>query len=171
MGVSINPVTLLELLLEKRFRNKQKVVEYLESIAKEADSLANVWEQVVHDLVEQKNAKIREKYLNELSKYHQPNAPYYTRLAHFYEYLSVAVGEKLENKWHDSMAFHLGSLLQQRELTLKEYRKSVTMLNKNPIFVADSNDTANLKNLAESVSVLQKEAAEIHVLAKTIRAL
>ena len=171
MRISINPVALLDFLLKSKFNSKQKVVEYIESIADEADSLARVWEEVVNELQKKDCAEIGNKQSMELEKYKEPNAPYYTRLMEFYHNLSIAVGGKIEERWHDSMALHLGNLLYHRELTLKNYVNSIERMSNPIIFVDEDNQTVNLKDLIESVAVLHREAGKIHALARMVRAL
>jgi len=62
-------------------------------------------------------------------------------------------------------------LLYNRKKALEEYFKSIDRMSNDSIFLDQNNRAANLKDLAQSVKVLQSEAAKIHVLAKTIRAL
>ncbi len=167
---SVNPASILNELLKINDRSKEKVALYVESIAVEADSLAKVWEEIVAQLISTGKAEIDHQKI-ELEKYRGRNAPYYTALIEFYGYLSVAVGGKLEDRWHNTLASHLGMLLHQRELTMQEYIKYISNLSDNVLFLDKNNKSANLKNLLESVTALQKEAAKIRVLAKTIKSL
>jgi hypothetical protein len=171
MGISINPLSLLEFLLNRRFKTKEKVVEYIESIADDAEGLARVWGQIVDGLQRKDSVTVSDRQIRELEKYKEPNAPYFSRLMEFYSYLSVAVGGKLEDRWHENIAECLGQLIYFRKLTFQEYLKAIDRLSVNSTFLDEDNRSADLKDIVQSVSVLQKEAAKIRVLAKTIRTL
>jgi len=93
----------------------------------------------------------------------------------FYGWVSVALGDKLENHYRHTLVGDLASLLRCRDITLKRYREAMADLaryrdNQRLFFLDSDNANIDLKDLSESVSALQKEAAALHVLAKTIKA-
>lgn len=148
---------------------KEELYNYLDSIAEEAKSLATVWQSVYESLGD-KPIKIENNntWRNEFDKFSVPNAPYYARLATFYDYLTVATKGDYSKKHRDNFVSHLSVILYIREATLKEYRNRLKKINSS-IIVATDNPIEDIRRLSESVLFLHKEAAALEVLAKTIR--
>lgn len=180
MVVSVNPVNILDvlaLLLRRKKERKEKVVEYVESIAAEAASLAIVWRKIFEEFAAARTVSLEEDVVitTEINKYKAPNMPfYYPRLLDFYRWVSAALGDKLEDHYRETLVSHLSFLLWSRGLTVKGYREATSNLEryhgKRPLFALGSgNDNIDLTDLAQSVAAIQKEAAALHVLAKTIQ--
>jgi hypothetical protein len=180
MAISLNPANLLDILgflLKRKKESREKVVEYVESIAEEASSLAAVWQKLFDELASGATVSPDEDPVlaGEIRKYSQPNAPHYARLMEFYNWASAALGDKLDTYHRASLADHLGALLHARELTLQSYKESYDRLERfrdgQALFFLDSESASiDVRNLAQSVAALHKEAAALHVLAKTLRA-
>ena len=178
MAFSMNPANLLDvvaLLLRRKKEKKEKVVEYVESIAQEAASLAGVWQKLFDDLARGASVtpEMSPLFATEIRRYKEPNAPYYTRLVGFYNWMSVALGDKLDSYSRENLISHLANLLQARNLTLQLYRETTEEYEKysGPIFFLESNNKQiDVKDLAQAVAALHKEAAALHVLAKTLHA-
>jgi len=181
VAISINPSNILDvlaLLLRRKKERKEKVVEYVESIAAEATSLATVWQKIFDEFAMGRTVDIQENLTiaRELDKYAEPNGPEYARLLQFYNWVTVALGDKLENHFRDSVVSHLSGLLYYRQLTVKRYRDAAAEWERRrslsgPLFSLSSDDAnIDLKDLADLLAAVQREAAALHVLAKTIQA-
>ena len=176
VAVSVNPASLLDilaLLLRRKKERKDKVIEYVESIANEAASLAGVSQKLFDELAQGKSItpETHPELADEIHRHSMPNAPNYTRLLEFYNWVSAALGDKLDG-WHrDSLVDHLARLLRARDLTLQAYRTAESKYVRQPVFFLGSdNETVDVGDLAQSVAALHREAAALHILAKTLRA-
>jgi hypothetical protein len=180
MAISLNPANVLDILgflLKRKKESREKVVEYVESIAEEASSLAAVWQKLFDELASGATVSLDKDpaLASEIRKYSQPNAPHYTRLMEFYNWASAALGDKLDTYHRASLADHLGGLLRTRDITLQSYRESYDWLERRrggqALFCLDSASAGvDVRDLAQSVAALHREAAALHVLAKTLRA-
>jgi len=170
MGISIDPVAVLKELASRYERKEEAMLDYLDEIAAEAESLARVWEAVTQELATGGGADISDPWIrSELRKYSAPNSPHYERLMRFYKNISEVVGGRIGQEQHDSLAMYVGSLLYHRELTLESYRAAVERMS-SPVFFESENSGVDIRDLAQSVAVLHKEAAALHVFARTARA-
>lgn len=172
MGISINPANFLDILMKRKFENKRKAVEYLEAIARDAENLIKVWREVVDQLCSgNQSYKMSREQLLKIEKHSYPNAPYYSRLMEFYRYLSVALDGKVEERWRDDLVSSISHLIQSREITTKSYDKVIKTVQRDSVFLNEENDVSALSSLIGTVAVLEKEAASLQVLVKTIKAL
>ena len=175
MAISLNPANLLDILsflLKRKKESREKVVEYVESIAEEASSLASVWQKLFDELASGSTISPEEDpaLAAEIRKHSEPNAPHYRRLREFYNWTTVALGDKLDTYQRANLVDHLGELLTVRELTLQRYRENCNWLERRTLFLINSESaTFDVRDLAQSVAALHKEAAALHVLAKTLR--
>lgn len=177
---SVNPdstLDVLALLLRRKKERKEKVVEYVESIATEAASLAKVWQKIFNELADGRAVSLEGDGViaTEINKYKGPIAPYYPRLLEFYRWVSAALGDELEDCHRNTLVDHLSFLLWNRDLTIKSYQEATSNLERyhgeRPLFALGSgNDNIDLTDLAQSAAAIQKEAAALHLLAKTIQA-
>ncbi len=200
MGLSINPVSLLVHFLARKKEDRERVADFLDSIADDAAELASVWEKVVNDIISgsrisNETNKVShnllkgkifpfdmKSFLNELlmEKLNpsplvnpsqlplQPNIAALSRLLEFYSKVSTVMGKSFKHDM-ESVLFHIGRLLQSRNITKKLIEDKLSSI-QNPFFFDNTNSDEDLLELIKSVKVLHKEAAAVAVLAKTFRA-
>ncbi|MCU7843752.1 MAG: hypothetical protein KZQ93_07910 [Candidatus Thiodiazotropha sp. (ex Monitilora ramsayi)] len=172
MGISINPAAFLDFLVKRKFENKRKAAEYLETITEDAEHLVGVWRNIVDQLCSGKQScQLSPEQLLKIEEHSYDNAPYYSRLMEFYRYLSVALDGKVEERWREDLISTISSLIRHREITTKDYEKAVKEIQRDSVFIDEDNNMSNLSSLIESVAVLEKEVASLRVLVATIKAL
>jgi len=172
MGLSISPSSFLKLFVDKKHRTKDKVADYLDSIAAEARALAEVWDVVVTELANESkavNVHTDDRLTAILREFKEPNAPHFCRLRVFYKELRLVTDGKLPAKHQENIASALSNLLFGREVTLKRYQDTVRGLQQS-VFVDDESTLDDFQDLAKLCNALHREAAAIEVLAKTVRA-
>lgn len=171
MRLSISPSGFLKLFMDKKFRTKDMAADYLDSIAAEARNLAEVWEQVVDELMTgsgemgEDDPRIKDK----LQEYKEPNAPYYYRLMNFYKEVSHVTAGRIDQEKREGFIDRLGWLLYNRKVTLKAYREALRHV-KMSVFVDDQNSLHDFRDLTKLCNALHREAAAIEALAKSVRA-
>lgn len=169
MGVSINLLSLLETLLKSRYRSRDRIADYLDQVAAEARTIAEIWDTVISELQSGAGKFSPDSNLrNVLARYNAPNAGPFFRLDEFYHEFSKATDGKLDKEWRENILSHLGGLLYHRDITLEKYQEALKNIH-NPIFVADDNLLADFKDLSHLSMALHKEAAALDVLAKSFR--
>lgn len=170
MVLSVNPSDILKLFSEKYYRDKESIVSYIESIAEAAASLAKVWELIRNDLA---------KGVCEISKHPElmlvleqnlfVNASPFYRLQRFYENVSTVAEGRINKEREEDIVHCLGTLLRSRQITRETYEHALSRMRLS-FFFDSENSIEDLRELSKAVDVLQREAAALDVLAKTIRA-
>ena len=92
------------------------------------------------------------------------------RVRQFYDSVWLATEGVLDADRRESIVYQLGAMLQTRAMTLSQYRQYVENLEESS-FVDDQNQLEDFKDFSRLVDALQREAASIDVLAKSIRAM
>src|SRR5690348_15624726 len=124
MGLSINPLTLLDSFLKGRYRTRDQVADFLDDVAREARVLAEVWDEAIKQLLSSTGEfKPDSKIRGVLWSYDADNAGPFFRLREFYNQFSRTMEGKLDDEWRTSIISHLGSLLYTRDITLQTYQK------------------------------------------------
>ncbi len=172
MKFSINPVSIYKIIAKQRGNSKSRVSEYLELIAVEARDLADIWERIGDDIIDKGFASLaNSEAMNEFRNVIRPkNARPYYRLNNFYEQISIVTHGKVDNQLRETFINHLGRLIFQREVTLESYKK---MIRKCQVtcFIDESNSHFDFEDFSALAQGLNKEAAALEVLAKTIKAM
>jgi hypothetical protein len=103
-----------------------------------------------------------------MESYWTENAGPFSRLWSFYYEFSKTAEGRLDEEWRENIMNHLGTLLSQRDLTLTTFTQAVSKVSISILFDAD-NSLEDFKNLSSLSMALHKEAAALHVLAKSYR--
>jgi len=92
MGLSINPLSLLEVFFDRQDRNSDHVADFLDEVAEEAKALAEIWDRVIEDLSSQTGKfKPDSNTLEILRRYEGFNAGPFFRLREFYNCFSATM--------------------------------------------------------------------------------
>ena len=169
MGLSINPLSLIDSYFNRRYRDHDELADFLDEVATEANVLANIWDKAIDDLqtgTGRFNPDTKTRLI--LDRYLYMNTGPFSRLQEFYYVFSKTVEGKLDNEPRENVMTHLGTLLVQRDLTLRTFAEAVSKIN-NAAFVEADNSAEDFKNLSTLSMALHKEAAALHVLAKSYR--
>ena len=153
-------------------RQRELIATYIQEIAHEAKSLASLWREVVYKLKDAESVDIstNPRIVEEIERHRWGQMPPFYRLRDFYEKLNEVTCGTLSRKYADNILIRLSSLLNHREITKNLYDEAIQELKTN-ILVSKHVRPTDYKQLMQSVNELDKEAAAIHVLADTIRAL
>jgi len=169
MGLSINPLTLLDSFLKGRYRSRDQVADFLDEVAKEARVLAEVWDEAIKQLLSSTGEfKPDSKIRGVLWQYDADNAGPFFRLREFYYQFSRTMEGKLDNESRSGIINHLGSLLYTRDITLLAFQKAVKDVD-GSFFVENDNSIEDFKDLSRLALALHREAAALDVLAKSVR--
>ena len=179
MELSINPSQILKLLSNKKTKEKEAVFDYLDSIAEEARELVEIWESIVRNASANKARWIYVDFPSirtsiDLDPLDDPdfttsNSAMYSRLALYYWHVTPALRGRIKEHWQNSFMLQLSVLIEPRNLTKEAYEKFISGI-RDPFFFDKRNSIDDLKEFSQSVLALQREAAALEVLAKTIRA-
>jgi hypothetical protein len=142
----------------------ESVLSYIDSVAREADALANVWDDIANDF-ESGSRTLTSKYRFSSAA----NEPYFSRLSEFYELLPEAVGDRLDETWMRRLAQSAEVIIMARE-DAQETLKQLSSQLGDPAFLERANTREGLQTLRASVIVLQREAAALEALSKAVRA-
>lgn len=192
MNFSISPEKIVDLLLNRRRVKEEKIGDFLESIAKEARLLADIWQEVWKQVTE-KAIKIKiwksshllyelhpdkVKLLPLSDKIYLLHAYYFGwaynikpfhRLEAFYLELSNVLGGKVDSEFHNQFHYHLSSLLMKRKLTKKAFEQILVFINE-CVFLNEENSKVKFEDVTKMIEALHKEASALEVLAKRYRA-
>ncbi|ACS84624.1 hypothetical protein [Musicola paradisiaca] len=176
MDISLSLNAIVDSLVYQNKIKREKVGEYLEAVARDAQLLAEIWEKVwwqLHDVELNLSVDIEEKCMEDLAgifpqlskKYSHFNSRVYGRLEEFYLTLSSAVGGKVNLVFHDNFCFHLASLIHAR----KKSHDYIKFLDSSRfINIEQCNDAIHDGKIL--IEILYKEANKLDSLAKLYRA-
>ncbi|HKJ81601.1 MAG TPA: hypothetical protein VJ954_06215 [Ignavibacteriaceae bacterium] len=167
MKVSVNPLDFIKLYASHKYHEKENIYQYVKKTAIEASEMADIWDNVVKEL--HLNNQISDGLLNQIRKdigikYMECNGRPYTRLTHFYELTSSALGSKISNHWLDKIINSLGSVLYERKLTKNKFEEIV----KNN-FNTKSENQIMIDDMRKIVENLRYNAEYLYVLAENIK--
>ncbi|KOF50400.1 hypothetical protein ACX07_06915 [Vibrio parahaemolyticus] len=169
MGITINPLEIINILDSRRRRKNENAQQFIERIAIEADDLANIWEEIVKSLIA--GNEIDRQSLRKLgaSRWIPENSIPYTRIEHFYQSISKSLGNNNSQHLIDVVTNHVARILVGR----REVNSSLNELLEHvdsDVFFSDLNQELAIKDLAEIARVLRNESAALYVLSKQIEA-
>ena len=167
MNLKLNPIEIIKLYSENKYRKKEDIYDYVKNTAEEASIIADIWEKVVSELnssnqvsnglAEEIKKKIGDKYI------FCNNRPY-TRLTHYYELTSRAIGDKVNDYWLDTIIYSLGDVLHDRKLTKNKFEELINNRLDNK-----SDNQIKINDLIKIVENLRNNAEYLHVLAENIK--
>jgi hypothetical protein len=162
---------LLKYGLERRAINRERVADYLDELSQSADRLAEVWRQTVSVCIElirtgQEPEIAQNSFLivgNQRLLFHELQA--------FYKNLERVLPNETDAAYRSSLDSAFLRLIRFRE-TAKEHL-SLLLDEQDPQNFVDQAciEVADIQELQTAALELQKEAAEIRVLAKAFRAI
>jgi hypothetical protein len=171
MGISISPDSWLLNLFKNTKERDLKIADYLDQTADEAQSLAKIWENVVHSILANGTADadsdtvwIRLVERPEWTIYSK-NIPK-SRLEIFFERLSSVLGKHRGDT--DFVICRIGSILQKRRLSQEMLEEELKRI-KEARFFDKSNQINREISLQESIPLVNREAAALYSFAKDFR--
>lgn len=166
--IEIDPIQAISIFKPDNIRRNLSVAEYIKSVAKEAEELAVIWEEITKALLLEReitNDKLKELQIH---KWIPHNGMPFSKLESFYRNISTALGKnKIGIEYINKVTGHVGSILERREGANTEL---LEILNEGSIaFFKDTAISENsIENLSRVVATLRKEAADLHVLSQQV---
>lgn len=167
-------------------QERQKIYDYLEALAKDAELLGAAWTDILREIEEKREINyhfyvgMRVRELTDhpgpedphlsgdaspvppaiphyLPAIHLPNIPYHSRLSVFYRRLAFVLGED-DRRLRDSLLGKLAELLRLRSLLKEDLEEKLEI---------EDLDVGKLRKLVEAVN---DQAAELSIFIKEVRA-
>lgn len=171
MGIIINPDTwLFHWIVNKKERNL-RIADLLDDISKDAMKIAKIWDKVLTTLDSKGEVSAESNKLwKELII--RKNIPHIqgwidSKLESFYQNISVVLGRDHKDEL-ELVLVAISKILLNRNLTKKLVENEIKKLNKKVYLVDDR--TAISLEISDSIKIMYKEAAALHVQAKLFRA-
>ena len=163
--LSGNIVEAFKVLMDRSGQEHDLTKEYLKEIVEEAKILADVWDQMVKSIIEEKEPDLKtidKAGLEKLKyKYGRFNGMPYFTLQSFYKRLSTALEDKLSSEWIDLIVNSVGRILYNRNLTRQILLDSIDK----SYGGQDQFDLKiNTNRLIETVDILREETAALKTL-------
>lgn len=168
------PLTMvLQFFLKRRGEERERVADYLDSIAADAKEIAEVWRDILKEYNEGTKKPSNDEgignAINELRRHSGGQAYLYHKLDAFYEDISQVIGRRSEGELQENIMFRLGSLLKFRKLAKQDVEAVLSNASKQ-VFLDEKNTESDIRDIQGAVLAIQREAASLEVLAKTYRA-
>lgn len=172
MGISIRPDAWLLKWIDNKKERKLRTAEYLDEIAREATNIAEIWDRVLTALSSngQLDTDSQTQLLKLLSRpegSRMVNVQPVSRLENFYHSASSILGSGNKDDL-EYILFKISFVLKERNLTVDLVQKELSAI-KNAKYFDDKNKN-NIMTIADSIDLMYKEAAALHVFAKNYRA-
>lgn len=173
MGLSLNPANILFKYIDNKKEKDIRIAEFLDDIASEATNLAEVWEDCVDRLKTEAHIDVFDiKSGKSFHAVSHPgrymNARPLSRLEEFYRNVSSVLDVK-HNEKTDAVICKIAKIIQQRNIAKNLVEENLKNT-KDAIFFDKNNASDSLYTLENSVVAMHKEAAALHVYAKSFRA-
>lgn len=167
--VSLNPVDVIKLVTDYYKKRSDHVENLLNSVAKEARAIANIWDEAIQELARGALSPTKAKRFSErlYAASKTPNAPDFARLREFYYVISGGV-RGLSSTNQELALTYIGQLIIDRDVTKAAFERAVNA-DRKPVFLDPSNTLKMFNDIRASVDALHREAAALEVLAKTYR--
>jgi hypothetical protein len=173
MSLTAPVTTLLQFFLKRKGEERERIADYLDSIAEDAKGLAELWREILKKYNEGiKDPSADEgidKAITDLGAYSFAQEYRFSKLEAFYEDISKVIGGKGEDELQSGIMGTLGALLQFRNLA-KDRVEAKLAHARQKVFLDEENSQAEIRNIESAVLAMQREAASLEVLAKTYRA-
>ena len=150
---------------------RDQVCDYLDSVAAEADQLAAVWREIGRNLNANHNLDVKSIVAAE-DKYQvvpRPNEPFFSDLRAFLYYLPQAMGNRLDPALKLEVTNQLTQLLQYRNASDEALQRYLQTLSQDAASSTADHRTS-LGVLNKAIADVQTTAANLHALAKAVRA-
>ena len=155
----------------RRERTRTELVEHLESIAKDARELAEVWSKIYVELATTGQADLSVTLPVEVRAFINGPAQgtIYGRLEAFYKSASKVVGGRMDDEWRTTIFDCLGRLLYERRITKKSYVDALNTV-RSKFVLSDTNHGIDWTDFTHAIEALRKEAAALDVLVASYKA-
>ena len=173
MGISINLSNSFFKWIDNKIERNKRIADYLDEIATEATNLASIWQSIVERLNSADQVDVFDVPLGKTLISKKPdswlcNTRPLSRLEHFYFSVSKVLGDS-NRESIDPIVVHIAKITCQRHLTKDLIEK--TLSRQHSIIAYDqTNNIESMRELNNSVLAMHKEAAALHVFAKSFRA-
>ena len=159
-----------DVLLGRRRQQRDKEVEFLEAVVKDAREVADAWTGVLKSI--ESTGTADDSFLHGIAfkTGRIPNSLSYARLTAFYKVTSRALGPGVSAERRESIFDALGTLMREREITKDEYLNAVRRARPSLVTITSDNSSVDWSRLSECVSGLQREAAALEALVAEFRA-
>lgn len=162
MGVSIDISKIYAIIRDTGKPQKADVIRCLNMIALEAEELCNTWGKIITLATKKGNSTKNEKDQLINTKLFGDSTPFYGRIINFYRNISLALENKLEFDWIETIYNHVTNVI----LHQKDIKQSLDGFNKiklslNPLYLSTENNGRRIKDLDSSLLTLQNEVATL----------
>lgn len=172
MALSLSITDLWKIFRERGKTEKDQIVEWLESVTKEAKDLASIWAQLVRDAEDGVRLGSRAHLETwEVMYRYAPHAnePHRSELGYFYGAASSVLGGRIHEGLHAQIVHRLAQVLVSRDCTQQTYIALFSKI-RAATFIDSENKPADLHDLKTTFIALQKEVAALDALVKTFKA-
>jgi hypothetical protein len=169
MGISLSPSTWIFNLSKNNKDQDSQIAEYLDNIAEEAVGVAKIWENITSSILATGVAEA-ENDIVWIRLVERPEWTIYSkniprsRLEIFYEKVSNVLGKSPKDDM-DFLICKIGGILQKRKLTREIIEEELKRVKDVKFFDKNSRIKDEL-SIADSVSLLNREAAALYAFAK-----
>jgi hypothetical protein len=180
MGLSLSAEKLLEMLFKQRKDRKEQIALYLELVAEDAKTLAEIWQNAIQETKRRFKANTvifaaetqedidQTDYMLHCARIYSANwAPFYRLEATYYDATNV-LGGRVKSEFQNLFLHHLAKLILERNKA-KEALTEVNRLTTASLFVDDQNRGQSINDFVELVEIIQREAATLEILARRFR--
>lgn len=171
MGISFGSAS-KPLESKKNKEQQDQIAEYLDQIASEALALTRIWENVIRS-VQDTGVASAETNMVWIRLVERPEWTIYSnsipksRLELFYEKLTSVLGKQQKGD-NDFLICRIGAILQKRKLTKDIIEEELKRIKDARMF-NKQNQVKGEMSIADSVTILQSEAAALSEMAKEFR--
>lgn len=158
------PITnVLEFFLKRKGERRERIANYLDSIAADARAIAEIWCEILNKYNEGIEDPLTDKKIHksiaDLGIYTRGQVYRFYKLDGFYKDISKVIGgtnDKIEDALQVSVTHALGSILQHRSLAKHHVDLALARVNRS-IFLDETNYHSDVKDIEKAVQAIQKE--------------
>ncbi len=168
--LSIDITKLADTIINRYGGKKSTVAKYVEAVADEADELSKIWTNIASAII--LGEKITPQKVRRIvgPDWLNTNGRQYHAIEQFYLGVSTSIGSKSNQNWVDSIVNSLGTIIYSRK-NAKEALSDFAENTGSLLLLTELEDHSNTDKFASSLAAIQKEAANLRVLAKHIAAI
>jgi len=174
MALSLNPIDVLKLFSDRRYRDKEQIASWLELTAADARITAYIWAHN-RDAIRQAKADA-EKTLGpsgaeaiERQIFAVTNVASFTRLEASFESLSSTMNGRIDSEFQEEFTNQTAEVMVRRNHVKQLYDNLFGR--RGPItFFDTASKEQQLDNLDDAIDLLMREAAALEVMARNFRA-
>ena len=172
----------LEHLLLKKAKKREKVAEYLKSVSVEAEEFASIWQGILTALEHGNEVWVMDGSPENYQEMRKAKAASKKRIAYFdltqmvgfetlyafYRTMSSVIANRTDKVTRENLITCLGSLLRYRKIARETLDEAIGAM-QYPVFLCEENNGIDLKNLHDAVIALQREVAQLKVLTENYK--